>query len=191
MRRVNPYNVGEQQDNYYIHLARYMFVVRQLKATDTLLEIGCGTGYGSRLLADHCKSVTGTDAAEELGEIWQKYDRANLQFTKQMPTDNFDVVVCFEVIEHIPEEGASEFLVKLNGLMKESGVAFISTPRALPFEQRSRNRQLEHPKEYSPIEFRQLLEKHFSRVFLFGQNDGIISTQNPEMAWNLVAICVK
>lgn len=191
MRRVNPYNVGEQQDNYYIHLARYMFVVRQLKSTDRLLEIGCGTGYGARLLADHCQSVSATDAETGLGEYWEKYNKPNLNLSPTMPECRFDVVVCFEVIEHIEEEKAGEFLQKIKDRMTDSGVAFISTPRALPFEMRSRNRQLEHPKEYSPTEFRELLEKQFSRVFLFGQNDAIISTQNPEMAWNLVAICIK
>lgn len=190
MRRVNPFMVGQDQDNYFIHLARYMFVVRQLNKTDSVLEIGCGTGYGSRLLSDHCKEVVATDAEKGLADFWRKYDKANLKFTEQMPSGKFDVVVSFEVIEHVEETEAPKFLENLKSRLTDRGVVYLSTPRALPFEERSRNRQLEHPKEYSPQEFRDLLSRHFSRVFLFGQNDSLISTQNPAMAWNLVAICV-
>ena len=39
-------------------------------------------------------------------------------------------------------------------------------------------------------EFKELLNRYFTNVFLFSQNDAIISSQNPQMAWNLVAICI-
>ena len=77
MRRVNLYEVGVDQDNLFIHLARYMFVLRQLKITDKVLEIGCGTGYGARLLSDRCQKVIATDEAGELQEIWSKYKMAD------------------------------------------------------------------------------------------------------------------
>jgi protein-L-isoaspartate O-methyltransferase len=73
MRRVNLYEVGVDQDNLFIQLARYMFVLRQLKKSDRVLEIGCGTGYGARLLSDRCQQVIATDAAGELQEIWSQY----------------------------------------------------------------------------------------------------------------------
>ena len=75
MRRVNLYEVGVDQDNLFIHLARYMFVLRQLKQSDRLLEIGCGTGYGARLLSDRCQQVVATDTAGELPEIWNQYKK--------------------------------------------------------------------------------------------------------------------
>jgi cyclopropane fatty-acyl-phospholipid synthase-like methyltransferase len=190
MRRVNLYDIGSDQDNLFIHLARYMFVLRQLKITDRVLEIGCGTGYGSRLLADKCAKVVATDQACELKELWDRYKKENLTFSLDIPDELYDVVVSFEVIEHIPEAELSNYFQKIKSRLTREGVVYMSTPRALPFEERSRNRQLEHVKEYSPKEFRDLLEKYFRRVFLFSQNDGIISTQNPDMAWNLVAICL-
>lgn len=191
MRRVNLYEVGVDQDNLFIHLARYMFVLRQLKKSDRVLEIGCGTGYGARLLSDRCQQVIATDAAGELQEIWNQYKKENLIFSPQLPNDQFDVVVSFEVVEHIAEVELDSYFQNIKSRLREGGVVYMSTPRALPFEERSKNRQIEHVKEYSASEFRALLEKQFKNVFLFAQNDGVISTQNPDMAWNLVAICVN
>ena len=73
--------------------------------------------------------------------------------------------------------------------MKDNGSLFISTPRYIPYEERSQNRKDYHLKEYTYDEYKELLNKHFHNVFIFSQNDSIISMQNPKMAWNFVAIC--
>lgn len=189
MRRVNPYIIGSDQDNYFIHLARYMFCARQLKKTDIVLEIGCGTGYGARLLSDFASEVYALDQDKTLGKSWEHFEKNNLQFIKKIPKIKFDIIVSYEVVEHISEDKVDYFLHTIKQHLKPTGCLFISTPRALPMKERSKNRQLEHKKEYSPNEFRHLLEKYFSRVFLFAQNDSVISYQNLKMAWNLVAIC--
>jgi len=195
MRRVNPFEIGAEQDNYFIHIARYLFCARQLKKTDSVLEIGCGFGYGARLLADYAKQVFAHDKEQGLDVFWKKFNQPNLFFMNDFNELNalkkFDVVVSFEVVEHIEEKKLDQYFKLIKNHLKPKGTLFISTPRALPFEQRSKNRQLEHKKEYSPNEFRELLEKYFTSVFLFSQNDSVISTQNYEMAWNLVAICVE
>jgi len=194
MRRVNPFETGIDQDNYYIHLARYMFCVRQLKKTQSVLEIGCGIGYGARLLSDYAQEVYATDTETSLQEAWNKYDKENLHFVTNIDQiddlKKFDVVVSFEVVEHIEENDLEQYFKLINSRVKPNGFVFMSTPRAVPFEERSKNRQIEHKIEYSPDEFRALLEKNFKNVFLFAQNDAIISVQNLNMAWNLVAICI-
>ena len=190
MRRVHPKEIGYEQDNYYIHLARYMFLLRQVRPEYTILEIGCGTGYGSRLLADKAKKVIATDKASfELRNSWDAISKENLIFTDIIPDELFDIVVSFEVVEHIPVSELSEYFSTIKSHLKSTGVVFLSTPRALPFEERSKNRQLEHIKEYEFIEFRTLLDENFKNVFIFSQNDSIISSQSPNMAWNFVAIC--
>jgi len=190
MRRVDPKNLGVDQDNYFIHLARYMFCARQLKKKDSVLEIGCGTGYGSRLLSDYASVVYAVDKENTLSESWELLKKENLHFVSDIPNEKFDAVVSFEVVEHIPVKDLSDYFNLIKTHLNENGTAYISTPRAIPWDERSKNRQLEHEIEYTPTEFRTLLEQHFSRVFLFAQNDSIISFQNPQMAWNLVAICI-
>lgn len=191
MRRVNPVDFGADQDNYFIHLARYMFCARQIKKTDIVFELGCGTGYGARLLSDFAQKVYATDISD-LSEVWNEYGKSNLLFLKDMnPPEKVDVVVSYEVVEHIGSDLLEAYFTRIKNTLKQNGVVFMSTPRAIPFEERSENRQKEHAHEYAPDEFKALLEKHFSNVFLFAQNDSVIGSQNINMAWNLVAICVK
>ena len=191
MRRVNPVNFGADQDNYFIHLARYMFCVRQLKKSDIVFELGCGTGYGARLMSDFADKVYATDLVD-MSDIWKKYKKNNLFFlANDNPSDKVDVVVSYEVVEHIEPEKTEDYFSRIKQVLKKNGMLFISTPRALPWEERSLNRQKEHAYEYNPQEFRDLLERHFPNVLLFAQNDSVIGSQNLNMAWNLVAVCIN
>jgi len=59
-------------------------VLDLLKAEDTLLDVGCGTGYASQIYSKKCKSVTGIDYAENMIEqARKKYAAKNLQFQQQ------------------------------------------------------------------------------------------------------------
>jgi cyclopropane fatty-acyl-phospholipid synthase-like methyltransferase len=192
MRRVNPSDIGVDQDNYHFHLARYLFVARQLQADHSVLEIGCGAGYGARLLADTAKHVYAQDAEKDLQESWKAYAKPNLTFSTDLPdSGTFDCVVSLEVVEHIEPKDVPSYMETVKRYMSPTGFAVISTPRALPFEERSKNRQEFHAYEYSPDEFKALLHEHFENVFVFGQNDGIISIQNLGCTWNMIAICTQ
>jgi 2-polyprenyl-3-methyl-5-hydroxy-6-metoxy-1,4-benzoquinol methylase len=191
MRRVMSEEIGKDQDNYHIHLARYMFAARQFSSSSTVLEIGCGSGYGARLLSDFALEVDAYDiASEELNQKWASYQKSNLGYHNSLPNKKYDFIVSFEVVEHVNESDLKEYFNNIKTRLKKNGVVFLSTPRAIPFKDRSKNRQKEHIYEYSPEEFKELLKNYFNNVFLFSQNDAIISTQNPQMAWNLVAICI-
>jgi len=119
VKRVNPFDVGREQANYHFHLARYLFVTRQLRGDERVLDVGCGVGYGTRLLADHAAEVVGTDAEISLREFWDRFDAPNLSFVEELPSDRYDVVVSFEVIEHVPEDEANGFLVGIKACLAE------------------------------------------------------------------------
>ena len=192
MRRVNPSDIGIDQDNYHFHLARYLFVARQLQSTDSVLEVGCGVGYGARLLADTAKSVYAQDAETNLESDWANFEKDNLTFSTQLPdSGSFDCVVSLEVVEHIEPQDVPSYMSTIKKYLSETGFAVISIPRAITFEKRSKDRQEFHAYEYSPSEFKAILQDHFENVFVFGQNDGLISIQNLECTWNMIAICTQ
>lgn len=192
MRRVNPSEIGIDQDNYHFHLARYLFVARHLQSTDSVLEVGCGVGYGARLLADTAQQVYAQDAETNLESDWASFSKSNLTFSTDLPNSGtYDCVVSLEVVEHIEPDDVPGYMATLKKYLSDTGFAVISTPRALPFEERSKNRQEFHAYEYSPSEFKALLQEHFENVFVFGQNDGVISIQNLECTWNMIALCTQ
>lgn len=190
MKRVDLAAGDLELDNLAIHLARYMFVARQLRGHESVVEVGSGWGYGCALLAGYAKSVVGYDKFIPSSEVAGRYPQAS--YVDELPDSaDFDVVVSLEVLEHLPLQEGREFIGWLHRLGSDQAVTFLSTPRALPDELRTENRIREHPHEYAFDELRAELDAVFRHVHVFAQNDLFIGAQSPLMAWNYVAICTK
>src|SRR5579859_2533442 len=96
-------------DIVWEHLHRYAFA-NQFAAGKDVLDIACGEGYGSFLIAKQARSVTGIDiSSESLFHAQRKYSQGNLRFClgdcRNIPlcAQSIDLVVSFETLEHIAE----------------------------------------------------------------------------------------
>jgi 2-polyprenyl-3-methyl-5-hydroxy-6-metoxy-1,4-benzoquinol methylase len=189
MRRVTLDQSEDSQDNLLFHLARYKFIARLVKLSDRLIEIGCGTGYGARFLANYVSEVLAVDAETKVIDYAKKrFPKRNLSYAYEIGEAGlFDVVVCLEVIEHMDVDQGRELLATMRRLMRPGAVAFISTPRKI--DNPSENRRKFHVHEYTFQEYRAILETTFARALVFTQVDEIISTHHPDCAWNFVALC--
>lgn len=152
------------------HLLAYQFALQFCQAK-TVLDAGCGEGYGARLLAEAAATVIGADIAPEaVRHAAEKYARANLEYRVMdvtglaFPDDSFDVVVSLQVIEHL--HNADKFLEEIRRVLKENGRAIISTPLQIPGAGRPRGKY--HVREYRPDEFQGLLDAHFEKVEYYG-----------------------
>lgn len=190
--RVDIHDSEVDAGSLLAHLARYMFVARQLRGYEKLIEVGAGTGYGAMTLSKVAKETVGYDPYVDAASLNDNWGSEKLNFVDSIESlSNFDVVVSLEVIEHMPRSDADDFLNSLKSLGHAETRWFISTPRVLPDDERTENRKRAHPFEYTFQEFRKVLEDHFKHVHLFSQNDAVISSQNPKMAWNFIAICTN
>lgn len=114
------------------HWARYKYAAPKIKGL-RVLDIACGAGYGSDLLADHAKSVVGGDIDPDTVEYCKSnYKKDNLDYQVMdirnipFPDNSFDAIVSFETIEHVEEW--EKFLMEINRLVVEDGQLIISTP---------------------------------------------------------------
>jgi 2-polyprenyl-3-methyl-5-hydroxy-6-metoxy-1,4-benzoquinol methylase len=169
-----------------VSLARYNFVNRTINDSNKrVLDFGCGSGYGSVTLKEHFKSVKSfdiyPDGYEPIGlDICQ-----DLEILKQ---EKYDVVTCFEVIEHMDEIQQFKLMDSLHQLLNKNGVLFISTVRKMdppPTE----NRKIEHIKELDFQELLDLCNMKFNNVLTFGQIDQTISTFHKDNHYHFVFIC--
>jgi SAM-dependent methyltransferase len=151
------------EENYFEHLARYMFAKPLVKGSRTL-DAGCGEGYGSAILAQSASEVLSIDISPDTIESASgKYIAPNLKYIV-MDVENinidpgtFDAVVCFEVFEHIKHP--ENMLFGIKNILKAGGVLIISTPNgALP---KSGKPNPFHVKEYTLQEFSEILTIHF------------------------------
>jgi cyclopropane fatty-acyl-phospholipid synthase-like methyltransferase len=111
-----------------------------------------------------------------------------IQDIGEIRKNKYDVITCFEVIEHLNEKDQIKLMEELVNLLNENGVLYISTVRKLdppPTE----NRKKEHIKELTFEEFLDICQRFFNNVFTFGQIDQIISTFYKENQYHFVFIC--
>jgi len=158
----------------YEHFHRYAMCLNHVKGKK-VLDIACGEGYGSAILAGSAASVVGVDVSEDaVKHAKDKYARVdNLSFQQgsvdQIPvkTDSIDVVVSFETIEHV--DCHQEMLSEIKRVLKSDGILIISTPDKDAYAAVSPDYNEYHVKELLYGEFKDLLLSSFNNVLCFGQ----------------------
>jgi SAM-dependent methyltransferase len=158
------------------HMARYHFAAR-LARGKRVLDAGCGAGYGSAELADVAESVTAVDIAPEAVEYARAhYALPNLAFHQASCTalpfasGAFDLVVAFEVIEHL--EKWRDFLEEVRRVLAPAGQLIVSTPNRLYYTE-SRGTGGANPfhvHEFDFDEFTAELRQFFPYVSMFLEN---------------------
>ncbi len=154
------------------HLHRYV-VALEITAGKIVLDISCGEGYGSNLIASKAEKVYGIDIAEEVIEhAKRKYTNNKITFLKGSVTNipiqdgMVDIIVCFETIEHIIEQ--DEMMKELKRVLKNEGMLLISTPAKENYESLNHNNPF-HLKELSSDELKTLCKKYFKEVSMYKQ----------------------
>ncbi|MFH1425973.1 MAG: class I SAM-dependent methyltransferase [Candidatus Kerfeldbacteria bacterium] len=174
--RVVPERTPERI--YLDHLERYRFSAQYVKGRK-VVDIACGTGYGTALIADRgATDITGIDiSSESINYARKKYQRKNLRFLVgdamniPLADESADVIVSYETIEHVPDYGA--FLAEVKRVLRPGGTLIISSPNRLitspnkGLHDRPDNRY--HNIEFTADEFQELMLKTYSSCKFFGQ----------------------
>lgn len=157
----------------YEHLPRYIFA-NTLSLGKKVLDFGCGTGYGSALLAEGAETVLGVDI-DEAALQWAKQthrgQKLNFQrrsdLGKGLPEHSFDIIACFEMIEHVDEMTQRDIVSNFSRLLIPSGKLIISTPNPKVTVNYGENPF--HLHEMDETEFERLLRSCFKYVTILKQ----------------------
>ena len=161
-------------DIRYEHTHRYSLVAPTVRGK-RVLDVGSGEGYGTATLASQAAATVGVDIdAAAIAHAQEAHARvANLEYLKVEPgplpfdDDEFDCVVCFEVIEHLSEP--QNLLPELARVLKADGTLFISTPNKHLYSDVREYVNEYHLREFYMDEFRDFLKSEFRSVTFFGQ----------------------
>jgi 2-polyprenyl-3-methyl-5-hydroxy-6-metoxy-1,4-benzoquinol methylase len=162
-------------ENYWFrrHLAVYEWIAARAGGA-RVLDLACGEGYGSALLAHRAIDVVGLDANPETYEHARlRYTRPGLRFERGLVESYgepgyYDMVVFLQTIEHVQDPAA--VLEHIRTLLAPGGQAYVSTPNLLTLAPAGAEKSDNpwHIKEYRAQEFRALCESAFTQVTIRG-----------------------
>lgn len=176
-------DIGTEQDYllYLFHVATYEFA-REFVAGKSVLDYGCGTGYGTQRLASSAAQIVGIDISEEAIRFAESTylpavsEGSTLDYRVVQPIEQaplpfedgaFDTVLSFQVIEHVPS--VEKYLAEIRRVLKPGGTFVCATPdrrwRLFPW-QRPFNRF--HLDEWDPAGLADVLRPTFASVDLYG-----------------------
>jgi O-antigen biosynthesis protein len=158
----------------YEHLHRYAYAT-QFVAGKKVLDLACGEGYGSYLLAKTAESVIGIDIDDKaIKHAANKYIKSNIRFELGSITDVpisgqhlFQVITCFEAIEHV--EDHDKLLREVKRLLTHDGLFLASTPNKWSYSDEPQHKNPFHVRELYFQEFKTLLERYFKEAKFLGQ----------------------
>jgi 2-polyprenyl-3-methyl-5-hydroxy-6-metoxy-1,4-benzoquinol methylase len=158
------------------HESRYAFALQRASGKK-VLDIACGTGYGSAALGQVAESVVGVDvSAESIDFAKSNFQKTNLEFVRASACDplfapaSFDLITSFETIEHLDEQQRKTYLQNLRSWLKPNGTLLLSTPNkriTSPWNDKPLNRY--HVKEFTSQELALELSPFFIIEKFLGQ----------------------
>lgn len=172
------------EENYWFrrHLVVYEWIAERVRGLRAI-DMACGEGYGSDVLARSARSVVGVDANPEAHEHARlRYRRPNLRFARELVetfSEPADAVVFLQTIEHVQDAPAvlRHFRSLVAGddaggavVGSDGGAVYVSTPNVLTLAPKGAERSDNpwHVHEYRAAEFRELCEGVFGHVEMFG-----------------------
>ena len=159
----------------YEHWHRYAFALPLAKGR-RVLDAASGEGFGSALLATVAASVRGVDIdaaavahaqtryaiADKLG-----FEQADVTALDHLPSASFDLIVSFETLEHVQEQG--RLLDGFLRLLAPGGLLLISTPDKKNTSDATGVLNPHHVHELYREEFESLIAARFPERRLYAQ----------------------
>lgn len=144
----------------------------QFTVGQRVLEVGCGSGDGcERILNAGASYVTGVDIdVQAINSARQNTASSQIQFKiakdsiLPIPTEDVDVVVAFETIEHVPNDQL--FVAELARVLKPGGLLLVTTPNRLVTNPGTEI--VDQPK--NPLHVREYTQQELGELFLEGFN---------------------
>lgn len=177
-------------------LSRYKFVSKMLSGKLKVAEVGCGDGFGSRIVLQEVGKLDAYDFdpvfIEDLNarrsEKWPIVGRVHDMLSGPLP-ETYSALYSLDVMEHISPEQEDVFLRNICASLEDDGVAIIGMPSLESQAYASPQSKEGHVNCKSGKDFKAALETAFKNVFLFSMNDEVVHTGFTPMAHYLFGLC--
>ena len=148
----------------------------------TILDYGCGSGYGTFLMSKHFSEVSGIDVSDEtIAYCKANFKGNNINFSvlnplkQPFPDASFDFIFSFQVFEHVPLDQVEQYIQYVQNMLKPNGKAIITTPNCNNYHNNFSG-NIFHVKEYSQVELEELFSKYMKDFRVIAVED-VLSTR--------------
>lgn len=191
-------------------LARYKFAAKMLSQCNSILEVGCGDGFGSVTFLSDTKAqrIVCLDYYAPLieharNDLYPALVKARPKdahrisfgtrdfFNGSGQRNQFEGLVSLDCIEHIDPKRSYEFIGRMADSLVDHGIAVVGTPNALAAQYASPHSKIGHVNLLSPDQLREELSKKFKTVFLFSMNDELVHCGFDKLGHYILAVAVK
>ena len=193
---------GRHLAHWYYHsprrllhcMAYYKFASKLIGSGKRVLDVGCGEGIGTWMLAVENGFAHGVDLdADAIACAQHNFGHdARIRFSCEdffeMPLQEWGALVNFDVIEHILPANVPAFWGKIVENLAHDGIAVIGTPNITSDQYANPITRAGHVNLYSGERLQAEMSQHFHHVFLFAANDEVVHTGFLPMAHYLIAV---
>lgn len=179
-------------------LARYKFCAKMLAGKSAALEVGCGDGFGMKIVLQEVESVHGIDfdplfiewAREQARREELNCTFSVLDITQETPEGKFDAAYSLDLIEHIKPELEYKCMENICKALTSHAVCIIGTPSVTAKAYSSKWSTEGHINLKSAESLRGVLLCYFHNVFIFSMHDEVVHTGFYPMAHYLLGVGV-
>lgn len=182
--------------SFSTHLEKYVFASNYV-ARKSVLDVGCNFGYGTHILSYGANYILGVDnnptllnRAKKLHNYFCKVEFTNIDLEKDFPKGNFDVVVMFDVIEHVSSD--KPLVINAYNSLNKGGCIIFSIPKIMPAE--DHKKLYDKQDIYDLFDFKNVIynKKDMPKLELFEYNHKPITGRSHyKYVENFVGICHK
>jgi len=164
-------------------LSRYKFCAKMLENKENVMEVGVGDGLGLPIIAKFIDHIYAVDWDKRLldSNVCRLKHLKNVTYlhvdlNKTSPDIKVDGALMIDVIEHLEPDKEAVFMKNIVHCLKPNGVLIVGTPNITASLYATKGSEISHINLKSMETLRELTEKYFENVFMFGMNDEVIHT---------------
>lgn len=176
-------------------LSRYKFCAKILQGKKRVLEVGSGDAFGLPIVAQAVPQLHVIDWDPRLleGNARRLAHLKNVTYlhgniNEEAPDLQVDAAYSIDVIEHVDPACEAQFVENIVRCLTPTGVLLTGTPNITSAAYASPQSQVGHINLKSMTTLRELMERYFENVFMFGMNDEVVHTGYAPMChyiWSL------
>jgi SAM-dependent methyltransferase len=180
-------------------LSRHKFVAKMLQGYQSVLEVGCGDGFASRLIQPCVGNLSSIDFDPAFIDEARLHSRAEwnvdyhvhniLEAPFLRDSCLFDAAFSLDVFEHIPSELSDLYATNIKKSISDDGVFICGCPSLESQAYASEESKQGHVNCMNGIELKRYFSGYFKHVFLFSMNDEVLHTGFSPMAHYSFVIC--